>query len=351
MGESKIEWTNATWNPVRGCSLVSAGCTNCYAMRQAHRQKNGAYKGLTRLGANGPVWTGDVRVVPEMMDYPLRLRKPHMIFVNSMSDLFHEKLEFGHIFRVFLTMQVCPRHVFQVLTKRPARMQEFIAWMEIWGEATALAMGVPEYYSWPYPNVWLGVSVENQETADERIPLLMETPAAVRWISAEPLLGLIDLESVPTLEGSIDWVVVGGESGAGARPMHPDWARSLRDQCVAAGVPYFFKQWGEWSPFATEAHYAKDSTWPGNDEVVGGNCGGLPGYGAPFKHKDDRVFANVSRHEDKPRFIEVLDRPDHTWGKENKLQMTYLRVGKKAAGRLLDGREWKEYPANQGVGV
>ena len=235
---TKIEWTEATWNPVRGCSIVSEGCRNCYAMRMAHRSNRpgGAYEGLTRIGAHGPTWTGDVRVVREMLDYPLKLRKPHRIFVNSMSDLFHESLDEIAIGEVFGTMAVAEQHTFQVLTKRPGRMKAILETARVCFD-----------YHEPLANVWLGVSAEDQKTADERIPLLMETPAAVRWVSAEPLLGPIDLESVPSMEGSIDWVVVGGESGPGARPMHPDWARSLRDQCKAAGVPFFFKQWGKFT--------------------------------------------------------------------------------------------------------
>lgn len=335
MGKTKIEWTHgfegrpgATWNPVRGCSLVSAGCTNCYAMRQAHRQKNGAYKGLTRLGANGPVWTGDVRVVPEMMDYPLRLRKPHMIFVNSMSDLFHESLSDESIDRIFAVMGNCSEergHVFQVLTKRPARMLEYMNTRarEAWNGPRM------NRSSFPPNNIWLGVSVENQETADERISLLMETPAAVRWISAEPLLGLIDLESVPTMEGSIDWVVVGGESGPNARPMHPDWARSLRDQCVAAGVPFFFKQWGEYKPL-----------------------------GSVF-NRSDTMFPLAAGLADERKSIAVDGQGTVYWNEGDEPPVpqraadAYVmsRVGKANAGRLIDGREWNEYPVSQGVVV
>lgn len=246
MGESKIEWTNATWNPVRGCSLVSAGCTNCYAMRQAHRQKNGAYKGLTRLGASGPVWTGDVRLVPEAIDYPARLKKPHMIFVNSMSDLFHEGVGDAAILRVFSQMAWANHHTYQILTKRPERMAHILPWV---GRKFQ-----EEDITWPLPNVWLGVSAENQETANERLPLLFQTPAAVRWLSAEPLLGPIDLAQAGLEirmhdldspdEVNLDWVVVGGESGQRARPMDVAWAYSIVQQCQGADVPVFVKQLG-----------------------------------------------------------------------------------------------------------
>lgn len=311
--KSKIEWTDATWNPIRGCSVVSEGCRNCYAMQVAARfNKPGqAYEGLAYRNESGAHWTGEVRLIEEHLRDPLRWTRPRRIFVNSMSDLFHESIPDDWIDTIFTVMALSPRHVFQVLTKRPQRMLQFTG--ALTGDRllkTAFECGLltptvkhVEAYAgvisgeaWPLPNVWLGVSVEDQNTADERIPLLMETPAAVRWISAEPLLGLIDLESVPTMEGSIDWVVVGGESGPQARPTHPDWARSLRDQCVAAGVPFFFKQWGE---FIATAHGIGPAPKGGRDQNISTSAG---------------LMVNV-------------------------------RVGKKAAGRLLDGREWNEYPA------
>lgn len=170
---SKIEWTDRTWNPIRGCSLVSPGCTNCYAMRQVHRfdHPGGPYEGLTRMTEHGPVWTGKVRVVEEALAEPPSWRKPCRVFVNSMSDLFHEGVPAEFIDRVFAVMQLARRHTFQILTKQPHRM--------------ALHR--------PPANVWLGVSVENQATADERIPLLLQTPAAVRFLSVEPLLEAVDL--------------------------------------------------------------------------------------------------------------------------------------------------------------
>ncbi len=231
---SKIEWTEATWNPVRGCAVVSPGCTNCYAMRQAHRfsAPGKAYAGLTKLTKGGPVWTGEVRTVPELLDAPLHWKTPRRIFVNSMSDLFHEDVPDKFIDWVFTTIKRCDvagrGHIFQILTKRAERMQRFL-------------VGVPMMR-----NVWLGVSVEDQRRADERIPMLMGVPAAVRWISAEPLLGPIELSRIdsPSLQSRLDWVVVGGESGPGARPFDIAWARALRDQCRAAGVPFFLKQLG-----------------------------------------------------------------------------------------------------------
>ena len=230
---SKIEWTRnddgtegKTWNPLAGCSIVSPGCTNCYAMRMAARiermQPASHYKGLTKQVNGNPVWTGKIARAPEHIFYaPLKWRKPTRVFVNSMSDLFHEDVRDEWIDRIFAIMALSPRHTFQILTKRLKRMQKYS------GRRAAL------------DNVWLGVSVENQQAADERIPLLLDTYAATRFISAEPLLGPLALEAL--LPG-IDWVVVGGESGPGKRPVNLDWMRDIRDQCKAAGVPLFVKQ-------------------------------------------------------------------------------------------------------------
>jgi protein gp37 len=216
---SAIEWTDATWNPVRGCDKVSPGCKHCYAEVFAERWR----------GVPGhPFEQGfDLRLVPEALSKPLGWRAPRRIFVNSMSDLFHEDIPDDYIGKVFDVMASCPQHQFQLLTKRAARMFEW----------------VNDNFHPHLPNVWVGVSVENQKYADERIPYLMGTPAAVRFLSIEPLLG-------PVLLGEawdparINWVIVGGESGAGAREMKAEWVRSLRDECVAAGVAFFFKQWG-----------------------------------------------------------------------------------------------------------
>lgn len=253
---TSIEWTNATWSPVRGCSIVSKGCTNCYAMKQAHRfaGPGGKYEGLTRMSNGGPVWTGEVRVVPEMLDIPLHWRKPQRVFVNSMSDLFHEDVPDDFIDQVFAVMALCPQHTFQVLTKRPERMLGVLA--DLYGKR-------------PLRNVWLGVSVEDQATANERIPLLLETPAAVRWVSAEPLLEEVIIFS---LDGPVDvpdgmssplhWIVVGGESGHGARAFDVAWARSIVEQCKAAGVPVFMKQLGaNPAPLSIEAGSVVERLW------------------------------------------------------------------------------------------
>jgi protein gp37 len=217
----------------------------------------------------------------DLLDLPLRWKRPRRIFVNSMSDLFHPNVPDQFITDVFRTMAWAHQHVFQVLTKRPERMRRLLSGYEFQDAVTDNAHECADW-PWPLANVWLGVSVEDQATADERIPPLLQTPAAVRWISAEPLLGPVDLERPrpgPDLDqghgakicqpwliqSGIDWVVVGGESGPKARPMHPDWARSLRDQCAAAGVPFLFKQWGEWLSAELDecpgGHPDKDWMW------------------------------------------------------------------------------------------
>lgn len=210
---SKIEWTEATWNPVTGCSKVSAGCKNCYAERLALR--------LQAMG-NARYRNGfKVTLHPDLIELPKRWRGPRLIFVNSMSDLFHEQVPLEFIRRVFDTMRDCPQHTFQILTKRSVRLRE-------------LAGQLP----WP-PNVWMGVSVEDARVL-ERVQDLQTVPAAVRFLSCEPLIGPLD--NLPL--AGIDWVIVGGESGPGARPMAREWALNIRDQCQRAAVPFFFKQWG-----------------------------------------------------------------------------------------------------------
>lgn len=318
-----IEWTDATWNPTVGCSIKSKGCTNCYAMKVAHRLGNALdqdkYRGLTRVVNGKPVWTGILRAVNgNVLRQPLRWAKPRRIFVNSMSDLFHEDLPDHEIDRVFAVMAMAMHHQFQVLTKRAERLQSYFAageqalqwrWLKAADEILGTAWGATLEGCFPLPNVWLGVSVEDQAAADERIPHLLATPAAKRFLSCEPLLGPVDLTQIDdgaqtfnalSLDGDnveddrdylgacVDWVIVGGESGPGARPMHSDWARSLRDQCQAAGVPFFFKQWGEWGP--------------------------LDGTGLASERLDADPKTDL------------------------------YRIGKRRAGALLDGREWKEFP-------
>lgn len=367
---SKIEWTDATWNPVTGCSVVSPGCTNCYAMHLAgtRLRTHPSRKGLTREVNGNHVWTGEVRLNAQWLEQPLSWRRPRMVFVCAHGDLFHEDVPDGWIAYVWSIMMQCPQHTFQVLTKRADRMR---AWVAKWNDLTGdddpmdfknargpgavrrahpsgrgqlfadyldvmlkLAGGkIPDGAAWPTfdwmqgwkywpsvaPNIWLGVSAEDQRRADARIPDLLATPAAVRFVSVEPLLGPMDLTRIRTPDGnqisalrhverpvvtsvqlhgravdpsratvefgrpSLSWVIVGGESGPSARPMHPDWARSIRDQCTAAGVAFFFKQWGEWAPDALDC-------------------------------------------DDDPHLV---------------------KIGKSRSGRMLDGREWSEMPGSR----
>lgn len=275
-----IQWTQppgyigATWNPIRGCDLVSPGCTNCYAMWAAHRMDHpgGAYEGLTRMGPKGPLWNGEVRRVHHLLDQPLRWSKPRCIFVNSMSDLFHPKVPFEFIAAVFAVMACCPRHIFQILTKRPERAHEFMRWAQglptASGEPHRDGAPVAGYLGeflqretrgrvnpwqraqkglffppdvWPLTNVWLGVSAEDQIRLDKRSAYMAKMPSVVRWWSLEPQLGPIDLR-LPLVRP--DWVVIGGESGALARETQEDWLRSSLEQCKAHGVPVYVKQMG-----------------------------------------------------------------------------------------------------------
>lgn len=281
---SNIEWTDATWNPVTGCTRASTGCDNCYAVSMTKRLEamgqTEKYGGLVKPGRKH--FNGVVKCHEQDLGIPLRRKKPTTYFVNSMSDLFHEAVPFEFIDKVFAVMALAPQHTFQVLTKRAARMAEYFGQKRDW---SAAANQVYDAHIRPLeqdlylasevagllPNVWLGVSVENQQTADERIPYLLQVPAAVHFLSCEPLLGPVDLGKYyfadketgrypfPYLAEEyrtkwvnlLNWVIVGGESGCGARPMHPAWARSLRDQCEAAAVPFLFKQWGAWGTIFT----------------------------------------------------------------------------------------------------
>jgi protein gp37 len=238
-----IEWTDETWNPVTGCSKVSPGCANCYAETLALTRLAGkaGYPGLPWTPANA---AQNVSLRPERLRKPLTWREPRMVFVNSMSDLFHELVPESYVHEVFTVMRAAQRHTFQVLTKRPERMAEIVgrlAWRTpTWDETT---VGYRAYAgdsgSRPLPNVWLGTSIENDRWT-VRADYLRQTPAAVRFLSCEPLLG-----PLPSLDlTGIDWVIVGGESGDGHRPIRPEWVRDIRDRCVDAGVAFFFKQWG-----------------------------------------------------------------------------------------------------------
>lgn len=281
MATTSIEWTRGddgtpgvVWNPSTGCDKISPGCDNCYALTMAKRLKGmgqAKYQNDGDPRTSGPGF--GLTVHEDALTIPLRWRKPRKVFVNSMSDLFHARVPREFVARVWAVMAATPQHTYQCLTKRPQRMARIIQdnphnLLELLdNEVTARILDAAP---WPLPNVWLGTSVEDQKRANERIPALLDTPAAVRWLSCEPLLGPVDLTRMqlvpPTppygpgvhldalrghaiepddvLPTRIDWVVVGGESGPGARPMHPDWARSLVEQCRAAGVPVFVKQMG-----------------------------------------------------------------------------------------------------------
>lgn len=260
---SSIEWTDATWNVIVGCSRVSKGCENCYAERLAggRLKHTESRKGLTRETSHGPVWTGETRLVEKWLDQPLRWSRPRRIFVCAHGDLFHDSVSNEQIAVVFAVMAAAPRHTFQVLTKRPERAVQWFHWFKWLPEDDDASAGVfsPRLMNvdWPLPNVWIGTSIEDQKTADERIPYLLEIPAAVRFLSAEPLLGPIDLrdwfDAGHETGGpagwvgdpiGIQWIIVGGESGPNARPMKSEWARQIRDDCEEANVPFFFKQWG-----------------------------------------------------------------------------------------------------------
>lgn len=297
-----IEWTEATWNPMAGCTAVSEGCRNCYAARLAATRlaQVPKYKGLATMKNGRGTWSKEVRrFSDDRLTAPLRWKTPRSVFVASMGDLFHKQVPFGFIDKVYAVMALCPQHTFQVLTKRPRRMAEYtqdpISRMDLIGaqckqfggqawkrsEYWSVAKGKPYEgiaFDWPLPNVWLGTSIEDQKTANERIPELLKCPAAVRFVSCEPLLRPIrpapwlrNIEDCPHCRGDEDfimengccgcdhtgkiygfscihWVIVGGETGPNARPMDPEWARSIRNQCKAAGVPFFFKKMGGGQP-------------------------------------------------------------------------------------------------------
>ncbi len=350
--KTSIEWTEATWNPVTGCTKVSPGCDNCYAEKIVER-------------FNGKGAFAIVRRDEEKLHLPLKWRKPRRIFVNSMSDLFHDNVPDGFIMQVWLTMARTPRHTYQVLTKRHARMRSLLSRPSFRDNLLSMVPGAV----WPLPNVWLGVSVESQQWADIRIPALLDTPAAVRWLSMEPLLGPVNLDQprcddhgrtrlqmadgeerceacigdgfhgelsyghwLDPLNKGISWVVVGGESGPGARPMHPDWVRSLRDQCVSAGVPFFFKQWGAYAPVPV----VDAPGWSG------GRAFELPGGG-----QRSATIRPRGRHWGDSQQARPMRPGDRTDGGTIMLDLdtVAVRVGKKTAGRVLDGRTWDEYPA------
>lgn len=337
-GLTRIEWADRVWNPITGCTKCSPACDNCYAERMSKR-----LAGRCGYPALDPF---RVTLHEDKFNEPVHWRKPARIFVGSMTDLFHPDVPFSWLDQIFATMGLCKRHTFMLLTKRPERMQAFMA----------------QGCQWELPNVWLGTTIWDQASADRAVPLLLSTPAAKRFVSVEPMLGPVDLgqwferidhcgacgaenpeqvEDICPACGSqaglittwgndqaeryrsgerysespageedlkgqpLDWVICGGETGPGARPMHPDWPRSLRDQCQAAGVSFFFKQWGEWAPGCEEAH--KDYTWMTRDG------------------RDWKTLDKVQKKE--AGSADVL-----------------VRLGKARAGRVLDGQTWEGVP-------
>jgi protein gp37 len=391
---SGIEWTDATWNPVTGCTQISDGCKHCYAIPMTRRLRAMA-QGTSDVGPSKYSEGWAVRTHEDALLTPLRWKKPRRIFVCSMGDLFHEQVPYDFIDKAWAVMAACPQHTFQVLTKRPHRLAEYLKrlgmgrvgygnldeTMHLWHALRWLSLDVamrvltrplPAYtvgiadraldaaHSWPLPNVWLGTTVENQAVTQAgwergdfqwkrqdgsyavvpgRIDALLSCPAAVRFLSCEPLLGPLDLsewleklcsrstkrrgpgEICPecgtnAIGRLVHWVICGGESGKGARPLHPDWARSLRDQCQAAGVPFFFKQWGEYRPL-------KSFSAPEKDEL----CSRAK-LTCALVGSDGKVW-------DRELWAAVMAAPG--------MEMT-VNVGKKRAGRLLDGRAHNEFP-------
>ena len=233
MGRSKIEWTDVTWNPVVGCTPVSEGCAHCYASR-LHTMRYKAWLNEKDVPVQYSKPFSYIQLMPHRLQYPLYWKKPRRIFVNSMSDLFHEDVSFEFIFKVLSIIESCPQHIFQVLTKRPKRIMAFMHWLRYNTE--------PRGYGLP-DNLWLGVTAENQAAADERIPQLLTIPAKIHFVSCEPLLSAINISRY---YDGIDWLIVGGETGPDARPMDPDWVRLLRDRF--ADKAFFFKQWGAYAP-------------------------------------------------------------------------------------------------------
>lgn len=264
-GKSPIEWTEATWNPVAGCTVLSPGCTNCYAMRLAERLEamgQDKYAGLTRRSGGRAKWNGRVKLDMAALLLPDKWKEGRLVFVNSMSDLFHEDVPVAFIRRVFATMTATSRHTYQILTKRAERLETTSSLLQ-WS-----------------PNIWMGVSVESAKYL-WRIDHLRRTQASVKFLSLEPLLGSLGRMN---LEG-IDWVIAGGESGPGARPMDPDWVRAIRDQCLEQGIAFHFKQWGGTNKkkAGRELDGSTWDQWPSNRRLGNGRVASI---GAP---SDDRM--------------------------------------------------------------
>ena len=377
-----IEWTDRTWNPVTGCTKVSPGCDNCYAENIARRF----------AGSKAFPDGFDVTLHEQRLAQPYRWKEPARVFVNSMADLFHDDVPDPFITQVFDVMEANPQHTFQVLTKRYARMRSFVQRREEQRRKYAAkfddcpteamrnspaAQDARARAAAPPANIWLGVSVETQTWADIRIPALLETPAAVRFLSCEPLLGPVDLcgpivpgrgrprltywldgrpgwgpeqtddrgraFQEPVVGPRINWVIVGGESGPRARAMHPQWARTIRDQCQHSRVPFFFKQWGAWGPADFVVRVCDpDIGWQGTEEDLAAAKANSEARGATHVHTGNWYEEDGERryhlHEigHKPWSLERVALPPGT--------AAIRRWGKKRAGRELDGRTHDAFP-------
>lgn len=354
---TKIEWArNAdgspgrTWNPSVGCAKISEGCGigggGCYAIGVAHRAMQPAHEGLTiKRPGERPDWTGEVRHLPDRLDVPLRRRTPTTWFVDSMSDLFYEADDL-FLSEVWAVMGATPQHTYQILTKRPKQMAalledpdgEFRYKVALSRRRHAPDSPIPP---WPYPNVWCGASIELDKYA-WRANYVRATPAAVRFLSLEPLLG-----PLPSLDlTGIGWIICGGESGPGARPMHPAWVEELRDRCVAAGIPFLLKQWGEYGL------YPPGYPGPGS---LGGPAARKAGVAVAYDGRFWPTDELAIEYEDGHQYCDPFNRPFHYVHETGRMLAreykpgghrlhSMYRVGKKAAGRELDGRTWDQMP-------
>lgn len=315
---TKIEWTDETWNPVTGCDKISQGCKNCYAEKM-HKRLMGMFP-----EKYSKPFLGNIELHASELFKPISRKKPTWYFVNSMSDLFHEDVPFDFIDNVFAVMDCCPQHTFQILTKRPDRMLAYLRENRSWRVGQLKVSYDSSDYdlnSWPLKNVILGTSAEDQENYNRRaVPMVFVRQLGwTTMLSAEPLLGKLQMFIRPgdIMEHTFNWVIVGGESGHKARPMHPQWVRDLRDECDDAGVPFFFKQWGEWAPEVLIENNADfqlclDSDAPGTDVQI----------------------INIRGKHNNRIFIEGITEP----------HIRVLKLGKKSSGNILDGHRHLQFP-------
>lgn len=315
---SKIEWTGKVWNPIVGCTKIAEGCKNCYAINMAHRFSNRVdkFKGTTIKTANGINWTGKVNFDEAALQIPYKTKKPTVFFVNSMSDLFHESISFSTIKEILEVIMDNPQHRFQILTKRPSRMLHFFKHSN--------AFSKPELML-KFQNMWLGVSASTQADADKNIPLLLQLPFIKNlFVSLEPMTEAINLmpdgATNPHLRPrGIKWVIVGGESGHHARPIHPNWVRNIQQQCQIASVPFFFKQWGEWMP----------------NDVINNWDDLIKKCDKDYHIPNGKIsMMKINGEHDNKILIDGITEP----------LIRMIKVGKKQAGSLLDGKQYHEMP-------